>query len=258
MLIQTPPLNGHEDVHLWLAYPADYQSAASLENCERLLDEAESSHYRELANPGHRREYLISRAFLRQVLAEYCGHEAADLQFESNESGKPSLSVTMASNISFNFSHGADLMACAVTSADLVGVDVETFFADNRMVDVADHYFSEKELQSLEGLSATDQQQLFFRTWTLKEAYIKARGEGLSLPLDSFSFDCPTEGPISLQEPWGSASGWSFWSLEPVNGQIIALAVKSESTNLRIFSRNPQGIQQELPLTSPGKVAKVA
>jgi 4'-phosphopantetheinyl transferase len=146
-------------------------------------------------------------------------------------------------------------MACAVKRLGEVGVDVENNSQDRGIVEVADHYFSSIELAGLEALGAVDQQSQFFRIWTLKEAYIKARGEGHSQPLDSFSFYCPQPSTIRLVAQGDEVDGWSFWSLQPVAGQMIAVAVQSVGANLRVFSRNSQGIQQELPLTSLGEVA---
>lgn len=256
MVIEYPLPECGEEVHLWITSPQDYYSESGDGVYEALLGADERRHYEELAQPDHRREYLIGRVFLREVIAAYSGGAAAELEFESNASGKPRLKATPATTpLSFNFSHGADLMACAVTRLGEVGVDVETISQDRGMVEVADHYFSSIELAGLEALGAVDQQSQFFRIWTLKEAYIKARGEGHSQALDSFSFYCPDPGTIRLVAQGEKVDGWSFWSLQPVTGQMVAVAVQSAGANLRVFSRNSQGNQQELPLTSLGQVA---
>jgi 4'-phosphopantetheinyl transferase len=256
MVIEYPVPECSEEVHLWITSPQDYHSESGDAVYEALLGAAEMRHYGELAQADHRREYLIGRVFLREVIAAYSGGPAADLEFESNASGKPRLKTSVdGAPLSFNFSHGADLMACAVTRLGEVGVDVETISQDRGMVEVADHYFSSIELAGLEALGAVDQQSQFFRIWTLKEAYIKARGEGHSQALDSFSFYCLQPNTIRLVARGEEVDGWSFWSLQPVAGQMIAVAVQSAGANLRVFSRNSQGIQQELPLTSLGEVA---
>jgi|SaaInlStandDraft_1057018.scaffolds.fasta_scaffold118415_2 4'-phosphopantetheinyl transferase len=254
MLIEYPLQERNNDVHLWITAPQDYTDTAALEVYESLLSVAERRHYAELAQPDHRREYLVGRAFVREILAGYTGQEPADITFTNNASGKPSLQLTEGGErLCFNFSHGADLMTCAVTRLAEVGVDVETVSEDRAMVEVADHYFSSIELAGLEAHGAVDQQEQFFRIWTLKEAYIKARGEGLNQALDSFSFYCPDPDTIRLVAQGEEVSGWSFWSLQPVAGQMIAVAVQSAGANLRVFSRNPQGIQQELRLSSLGQ-----
>jgi 4'-phosphopantetheinyl transferase len=146
-------------------------------------------------------------------------------------------------------------MACTVTREGAVGVDVESLPVDNGMLDVADHYFSTSEVASLQDLDSVEQRRMFCKIWTLKEAYIKARGEGLSLALDSFSFECPDSDIIRLREEGGYREDWQFWSLEPVSGQMIAVAAQSEDAGLRVFSGIPLGETQELPLTALGQVA---
>lgn len=256
MVIEYPLPECSDEVHLWITKPGDYHGKSADAAYEALLGAAEARHYGELAQADHRREYLIGRVFLREVLAAYSGTAASELEFENNASGKPRLTASAADlPLMFNFSHGADLMTCAVTRTGEVGVDVETISQDRGMVEVADHYFSTIELAGLEALGAVDQQSQFFRIWTLKEAYIKARGEGHSQALDSFSFYCPQPSTIRLVAQGEEVKGWSFWSLQPVAGQMIAVAVQSAGAKLRVFSRNPQGVQQELPLTSLGQVA---
>ncbi len=245
-----------EDVHLWLASAEDYQAQLAEASHSDLLTGAEIQRYEELARPEHRLEYLAGRVFLREILSAYTGIPPNALAFDKNPSGKPALvAEQLDTPLNFNFSHGADGMACAVTAKNNIGVDVESVSEDRGMVEVADHYFSSIELAGLEALGAADQQQQFFRIWTLKEAYIKARGEGHSQSLDSFSFYCPQPGIIKLVVAGQEVPGWGFWSLQSGAGEMVAVAVQSSSAELRVFSRSSKGIQKELPLASLGEVA---
>ena len=187
-MTELTPLQGTDgQVHLWLTDPAKIKDVDLLERYETLLGSEETTSYQELINPHYQREYLISQALLRAVLGYYADCEPAALEFERNDSGKPALKNATAAlrDLSFNLSHSAGSIVCAVTRAGPVGVDVEAWSDDSNsdtgnMVDVADSYFSQREIEHLQRLPASAQQQQFCKIWTLKEAYVKARGENLT------------------------------------------------------------------------------
>ena len=256
-----PSLVNASEIHLWLTNPATITDKALLARYMNLLGSDELGSYRALAQAEHRREYLISQAFLRDVLGNYAGDEVQALEFERNASGKPSLKRSSQGglggleSVQFNLSHSAELMACTVTRAGAVGVDVEALPTDNGMLEDADNYFSSAEVASLQNLDSTEQRRLFCKIWTLKEAYIKARGEGLALALDSFSFECDENGEIRLREQDAYRKDWQFWSLQPIPGQMVAIAAQSATASLRVFSGVPLGETNELSLTTFGQVA---
>jgi 4'-phosphopantetheinyl transferase len=253
------PLDGARQVHLWLAHPAQVNDEALLKRYEALLGEQELSSYTQLVSSDHRREYLISQAFLRDVLSYYSQWEPARFEFVRNPSGKPGLlhAEGELANLHFNLSHSVDLMACVVSRAGKVGVDVEPLQVDNPMVGMAEQYFSQREVDSLQGLDAAEQSLRFSQIWTLKEAFIKARGEGLSQPLDSFSFEFLPDASIELHENGsdGAQDGWRFWSLHPLSGHVTAIAVEARDAELRVFSGVPLREMSELALNDLGLVA---
>jgi len=251
-----PSLAGASEIHLWLTNAASITDEALLERYRAMLGSEELASYQELAQADRRREYLISQAFLRDVLGHYTTN-VRPLEFERNASGKPSLKhqIDHQGRLQFNLSHSAEVMACAVTCAGPVGVDVEELAVDSGMVEVADHYFSSSEVASLAALDESGQQQLFCKIWTLKEAYIKARGEGLDMALDSFSFECSEPNSIRLKEQDKYREDWQFWSLQPVPGQMIAVAAQTSNTRLRVFSGVPLCGSNELCLATLGQVA---
>jgi 4'-phosphopantetheinyl transferase len=244
-------------VHLWLSQASDCDDEALLERYLELLDEEELKSHSELANPEHRREYLVSRAFLRDVLSHYAEAEPQQIEFERNASGKPAIKSAAASlDLQFNLSHSAGLIACAVTRAGAIGVDVESFSDDAGMLSVADHYFSPRELKRLRDQPAEQQPEQFCRTWTLKEAYIKARGQGLEAGgLDSFGFECAESGGIRFYEAEQLNSDWQFWSLKPRPDCLVAIAVAANDCTLRVFSGAPLKGTRELALDTLGQVA---
>lgn len=257
MTATKPVLVGTDEVHLWVADTAEINPRGIEERYEQALGEAERVSYTALANAEHRREYLISQVFLRDVLSQYLELSAQSLEFVRNACGKPSLELPAGHTVDlhFNLSHSAKAVACAVTRAGPVGVDVETSQPDAGLLNMAEHYFAAAEIASVQRLSGEPQQQMFARIWTLKEAYIKARGEGLSKALDSFSFECQQPQSIRLSENGKLSDSWCFWSLQPIAGQTVAVAVAAAHAKLRLFSTVPFGNVKELPLTSLGQVA---
>jgi 4'-phosphopantetheinyl transferase len=124
------------------------------------------------------------------------------------------------------------MVVLAVTRQTEVGVDVECITRDTMCADVAERYFSPREVEELCSLLRNERTQRFYDLWTLKEAYIKARGMGLSLPLDGFSFQFPAPDSIDIAfgpEIRDEAANWNFWLFRPGDQHHVALAVKSAS-----------------------------
>jgi 4'-phosphopantetheinyl transferase len=254
---KIPALGTADEVHLWVTDTADISDEGLEARYSQTLGQTELDSYSALANAEHRREYLISHVFLRDVLSHYLDLAADAFEFVRNASGKPSLQLPVQQSLPlhFNLSHSARSVVCAVTRAGPVGVDVETSHPDSGLLAMAEHYFAGAEIDTLQSLSDEGKQLMFARIWTLKEAYIKARGEGHSKALDSFSFECQQPGSIALIEDGAARSDWRFWSLQPIAGQTVSVAVEAAAATLRLFSTVPFGSVTELSLTGLGQVA---
>lgn len=253
------PLDGRGQVHLWLAHPQQLTDELLLRRYEGLLGKDELSSYRQLVSAEHRREYLIGQAFLRDVLSYYTHCDPSSFEFERNASGKPSLRNAKGelASLHFNLSHSVELIACVVSRSGKVGVDIEPLQHENAMVEMADHYFSQPEINSLRELDDAEQALRFSQIWTLKEAFVKARGEGLSLPLDSFSFEFLSRGAVQMRENQGLQlrDDWRFWSLYPLSGHVTAVALEAPESDLRVFSGVPLQEMSEMALSDLGLVA---
>ena len=187
-------------------------------------------------------QFRVARALLRTTLSQYVGMPPQELRFECNAYGKPSLAAggPLPVRWEFNLSHTQGLIVLAVTQHREVGVDVES---TQRAVglEIANHYFAAAEVRQLKQTPPEMQQMMFFRFWTLKEAYIKARGMGLSLPLSEFSFKLdPRLAPqVSFttkieDEP----TNWQFFESDASRDYRIALAVRCPpDTPIRLVSR---------------------
>lgn len=133
---------------------------------------------------------LISDVLVRRIITDKLGRKNEDIEFEYNEYGKPALKLQQ--DFCFNTSHAGDWIVCAVHRLP-VGIDVEQ--VQPIELDIAKRFFSQEEYQELMQREASERLSYFYELWTLKEAYIKAVGKGLSIPLNSFSF-CIHSGDI--------------------------------------------------------------
>ena len=149
-----------------------------------LLSGGERKRLESLRRPDDRRDYAVAHALLRQTLASSGSHAAADWQFTADDRGRPGLAN---GQLVFSLSHTRGLVACVVSTAGQVGVDVEAV-RPIEAAQIADDFFSPQEQQQLELLDAPAAAPRFFDCWTLKEAYSKAIGAGLDLPLNATSF----------------------------------------------------------------------
>jgi 4'-phosphopantetheinyl transferase len=179
-----------------------------------------------------RRRDLIARALLRTQLAERLSTEPQSLIFTRGKHGKPALvsSDPSASYLQFNLSHAGDWIVLALAGKP-VGVDIEYTPRDNDVMAIADRYFFGNEINQLKSFNEDEQRQRFFDYWTLKEAYMKARGEGISLGLNNFGFSVVDSQNISIEmKPClnDSPLDWQFLlgTLDP--DYRLALAINSD------------------------------
>lgn len=190
------------------------------------LVRADSYHF-----AADRNIYTAAHALLRSMLSEATGISTRLWCFVTGEFGKPALAAHFREcNLHFNISHTRGLVACAIARHE-VGVDVER--SDRTIdLDIARHYFAPEEVHLLRSFPPGQQDRVFFRFWSLKEAFIKATGEGLSRPLDSFAFAFEpvriTFHPERDKRPGrDDPADWRFWDWHPANDCVAAVAVRS-------------------------------
>ena len=174
---------------------------------------------------------------LRTILGRYLGRDPAQLRFRYGPSGKPVLYVESGSHsIRFNVSHTRDIALYAVTIGREIGVDIERIRVDFGTEDIAARFFSGREVAALGALPPPYRLEAFFTCWTRKEAYLKARGQGLSFPLDRFTVSlAPGERAALLEvldDPKETAR-WSVRQLFPGADHVAALAVEGRDWHLK-------------------------
>jgi 4'-phosphopantetheinyl transferase len=178
-----------------------------------------------------RTRFVIARARMRILLASYLGCAPAVLAFSYSPHGKPYLNE---SPLSFNLSHAHERALLGITVNRAVGVDVEYVRADFAIEEVAERYFSADELRVLRSFPLEQRAAAFFRCWTRKEAYIKARGEGLSMPLADFTVCLQANERVRLinhQDP-REQERWELLNIPCGDGGYVA-AIAVEGHNLR-------------------------
>lgn len=174
-----------------------------------------------------RRRFVVARGGLRMILGEYLGVDPGEVEIGRSERGKPRLTRD-GTGLRFSLSRSGELALCAVAWDREVGVDVERLRPIADALEIAEHFFSERERQALRRRDDERRQRAFFRVWTRKEAWLKACGVGLTLPLDRVEVSVEEDEParlLSVPDDSSPASCWSLHELAPSAGYLAALAV---------------------------------
>jgi 4'-phosphopantetheinyl transferase len=214
------------EVQLWHASPriTDFDPRAA----EKLLSPDELTRMGRFHFDKDRSNFLFCRSMLRMVLASYLGIFPEELIFAYSDHGKPSL-ARQSVHLDFNMSHSNGDLLIATSLGRKIGVDLEWVRHDLDVYEIAQRFFSAAENKALHAMPDRSCYDTFFSCWTRKEAFVKARGEGLSCPLDSFDVSMETgTGVVKLTtrpDP-AEANRWIMWSLDAPPGFAAAVAVE--------------------------------
>jgi len=222
-------------VHLWYRLTGDFDEhdlVAALE----LLSPLERARYERFALERDRRDFAAAHGLLRRALSLYGDARPAEWTFDTTESGKPSLAGT-GFRPQFNIAHTDGLVACVAAVDVNVGVDVESF-GSTVPNDVVSRCFSAHEIADLDVRNGIDRLERFTELWTLKEAYVKATGAGLSAPLNAFTFEFDATSGLRFHPPDGTLNtDWQFALFAPSASHRMAVAVHSGlRSDLRILT----------------------
>lgn len=160
-----------------------------------------------------RDHFIVARGTLRAILGHRLKVRPDELCFGYSSYGKPFLVSDNCGDLRFNLSHSHGLALFAVAFGRELGIDVERMRAEVIKEQIAERFFSCSEVAALRALPASRQVEAFFNCWTRKEAYIKARGEGLSLPLDKFEVSLAPAEPAALLQNRSDADEVNRWSM---------------------------------------------
>jgi 4'-phosphopantetheinyl transferase len=231
------PASGRAQVYVLAeaaTVPPDFALQAA-----RWLSQEEQLRWQRLLQPADRRRFLLSRLLLRGVLSQLAGVEAAELQFERSASGKPWLAAPQREpTLEFNLSHTPGLLALAVSQASAIGVDVESEERAVAALALAERYFTAAEAAELRALGGAARRTQFFRLWTLKEAYLKACGNGLSQGLDACEFAFTADGEPRLLRAPDDPQRWSC-HVRSLGKLQLAVAIARPATALDLLEVEP-------------------
>ncbi len=249
------------EAHIWLTGPAEPEAVGRY---EPLLAPEELAQYRRFRVEPPRRLYLAARALARSALSLYAPDVGPDQwRFSLNRHGRPEIDGPAGRPpLRFNLSHTDGLVACLVTLELDAGVDVEQIERRVNLVGVARHSFSELEAGEVERRRGRDRRERFFHYWTLKEAYIKARGMGLALPLRRFSYTFPRPGAVAVRfepEVGDREREWQLALYQPSPLHYLAAAIRrGDAPDLEIVVRQSTPLATEAVEIAPTRLVASA
>jgi 4'-phosphopantetheinyl transferase len=220
------------EAHLWIVRPDEVRDEELLRRYRGLLSEDERQKCARFRFEEHQHACLVTRALLRTVLSRYAGVDPEDWRFVTNEWGRPEIDEPREARwLRFNLSHTKGLVVCLAARGREVGVDVEDRTRKGELLNVAERFFSPFEAEALRALPGEQQLDRFFFYWTLKESYIKARGMGLAIPLDQFSFDLDTAAESGIRVLFDPKLGdnparWEFSAMSYGRRYAVASSIE--------------------------------
>ena len=232
-------------VHIWLVDPAAVRDTELLNAYHQLMTSDEHARWERYRFDKDKHQHRVTRALVRHTLSRYAPHIApADWRFTCNSHGKPSIVNSLPEALEFNLSHTQNRVALAVTRMQEIGVDVEKIKPVDQVRGLAAGCFTENENRYIFSDSSDEVMWRFFKLWTLKEAYIKACGRGLSISLQALSF-LPLANPLTLsfhEEHQDDPARWSFrtWQMSPEH--LLSIAVPQaagEPLNVEFYEALP-------------------
>jgi len=224
----------NSDVHIWRA--SLNLPAARVDELAEVLSGDEQERAGRFHFERDRRRFIVARAALRTILGQYEQLEPGRLQFRYGPQGKPFLADQPEHNeLRFNIAHSHELALLGFTRGRELGVDLEYIRPLKDLNQIAARFFSARENATLKKLPSSQKQVAFYTCWTRKEAYIKAIGEGLSMPLDAFDVSLGPDAPaalISVRDDPDEARRWSMQALQPAPNYIAAFIVEGRTWHL--------------------------
>jgi 4'-phosphopantetheinyl transferase len=212
-------------VQIWTA-PTEGWSEAIVSGLLDTLDPSEKARSARFRVEAARVHYVAAHALARFAIGRALGREAGSLEFDYDPLGKPHL--VGAADLGFSLSHADGLVGCALGVHREIGIDIENMRQETDLGAIADVAFAVSEREWVAALPTGDRRERFFQLWTLKEAYLKAKGVGFSHPPAEAVFDL-AEKPPRLKSDDGFAADWRFGSMRAGAAHVVSVAVRTSS-----------------------------
>jgi 4'-phosphopantetheinyl transferase len=224
----TPPPLSDNELHVWRA-SSDLPPAVR-ERFQSTLNSDEKKRAERFVIPQACERFVAARGILRELLGAYLELQAEKVALSYGPEGKPSLSPRHNSKICFNVSHSHGMCLFAFAKDHEIGVDIEYVKREFRGMEIASHFFSEGEIAALTKLPPDQTDEAFFGCWTRKEAYVKAHGQGLSIPLGNFTVEFTKSKQVLRDE---AGARWSCYALEAASGFAGAVVAEGENWDVK-------------------------
>jgi len=228
-----PRMLGFNDAHVWFAR-LDVDPS-TLQEWQLLLSADERSRAARFLRAADANRFVASRASLRLLLSTYVGTAPADLRFEYSPQGKPELAGAGRPGLRFKLSHSGDLAMVGLAREKRVGVDVEKVRPETVTDGLARDIMSAAEFRTFSLLPTEQRVEAFFNCWTRKEAFLKARGDGLACPLNEVEVTfAPGSEPRLVRAPGESEPSvdWLVSQFQPVSEYVAAIAIEGRDANI--------------------------
>jgi 4'-phosphopantetheinyl transferase len=226
---------GANEAHVWRA--SLDQPADMIAKLAPFLSQDEYQRAMRRYRPVDRDRFIVGRGILRKIISAYLALQPGQLRFTYNEYGRPAVSDDQNDcALNFNLAHSAELVLYAVTRGRVVGIDIEYIHDDFATLEIAEHFFSKDEVAALKSLPADQRTIGFFNCWSRKEAFIKAKGMGVSYPLDRFTVSlAPGEPPalLKVDDDKREVARWKMYELKPGADYAAALIAAGAPITLK-------------------------
>jgi 4'-phosphopantetheinyl transferase len=237
----SPPMNvvlENNEAHIWRATLDREES--EIESFRKTLSKDEQDKAASFHFQRDKGRFIVSRGILRKILARYINKEPSEIVFSYGAFGKPALPEELGvATIHFNLTHSHGLALYAIFKNQQIGIDVELIRSDFGWESIARRYFSEMEYAALLKLPAHLREERFFSYWTCKEAYVKATGQGLSLPINEIEISLTNSNSaerLCLRGESKQSSHWSLVKLTPATGYVGFLAIERSHAEVKCWN----------------------
>ncbi|WOD43237.1 4'-phosphopantetheinyl transferase family protein [Hwangdonia lutea] len=237
MLLHKPKELIPKTIHIWVININDV--IHKIDNLKHVINKAEKEKASNFHFKKDQNKYIMSRGALRVLSACYLNRNAKEIEFEYGEYGKPEYNFD--SDLKFNISHSGDLIVLSFVKEFDIGVDIEKVKADFDIFEIAANFFSDLEIKTLKKVPKDKQVEYFYRCWTRKESFIKAKAMGLSFPLDSFSVCINSDKKTAvLETKWdiNEKDTWSLFTFSPQPNYIGAVSIQGNINAIEYFNFN--------------------
>ena len=219
-------------MYLWTLPTNGPTDAATANRLQEFLSVQERNEARRFRRVREQQQFVMARALVRLALSRHFPIPSDDWRFDRDRNGRPFIAAPMTPPpVRFSVSHTEGLIACLITLSAEAAVDVEKVEHDQDLAPVAREVLSLAEQSALSRLTGKDWTARFFDHWTLKEAYAKARGLGLSLTLSDIGFDLNPDNSIGVHfssRVDDNSAAWEFWCRHLSPQHTASVAAKKE------------------------------